>query len=154
MTVRQVRIDLDPQRLRAYQLTPADVSAALQKVNADVPVGLLSGAKEETLVRVEGRVRDAKGFGELVIANRGSLVVRLGDLGELVEREREPDSLARVDGVPAIAFFVYKQQEANIVETGDAIKAATEELRQSLPPGVELRLVYADSDWVKDSLKA
>ena len=42
MTTRQVRIDLDPQRLRAYQLTPADVSAALQKVNADVPVGLLS----------------------------------------------------------------------------------------------------------------
>ncbi|KQW36302.1 efflux RND transporter permease subunit [Rhizobacter sp. Root404] len=153
MTTRQVRVDLDPQRLRAYQLTPADVSAALQKVNADVPVGLLSSAKEDALVRVEGRVRDAKAFGDLVIANRGNLVVRLGDLGELVEREREPDSLARVDGVPAIAFYVYKQQEANIVETGDGIKAATEEMRKSLPPGVELRLVYADSDWVKDSLK-
>jgi multidrug efflux pump subunit AcrB len=152
MTTRQVRIDLDPQRLRAYQLTPADVSAALQKVNADVPVGLLSSAREEALVRVEGRVRDAKAFGELVIANRGNLVVRLGDLGELVEREREPDSIARVDGVPSIAFFVYKQQDANIVETGEGIKAATEELRKSLPPGVELRLVYADSDWVKDSL--
>ena len=152
MTTRQVRIDLDPQRLRAYQLTPADVSAALQKVNADVPVGLLSSAKEEALVRVEGRVRDAKGFADLVVANRGSLVVRLGDLGELVEREREPDSIARVDGVPSIAFFVYKQQDANIVETGEGIKAATEELRKSLPPGVELRLVYADSDWVKDSL--
>ncbi|MBC8057898.1 MAG: efflux RND transporter permease subunit, partial [Rhizobiales bacterium] len=153
MTTRQVRIDLDPQRLRAYQLTPADVSAALQRVNADVPVGLLSSAKEEALVRVEGRVRDAKAFGDLVVANRGSLVVRLGDLGELVEREREATSIARVDGQPSIAFMVYKQQDANIVETGDGIKAATEELRKSLPPGVELRLVYADSDWVKDSLK-
>ena len=153
MTTRQVRIDLDPQRLRAYQLTPADVSAALQRVNADVPVGLLSSAKEDALVRVEGKVLNAKSFADVVIANRGSLVVRLGDLGELVEREREPDSLARVDGQPSIAFFVYKQQDANIVETGDGIKAATEELRKSLPPGVELRLVYADSDWVKDSLK-
>ena len=153
MTTRQVRIDLDPQRLRAYQLTPADVSAALQKVNADVPVGLLSSAKEEALVRVEGKVQNAKAFADVVVANRGNLVVRLGDLGELVEREREPDSIARVDGVPSIAFFVYKQQDANIVETGDGIKAATEELRKSLPPGVELRLVYADSDWVKDSLK-
>ncbi|HWH82287.1 MAG TPA: efflux RND transporter permease subunit [Burkholderiaceae bacterium] len=152
MTTRQVRIDLDPQRLRAYRLTPADVSAALQKVNADVPVGLLSGIKEEALVRVEGRVRDAKGFADLVIANRGNLVVRLGDLGELVEREREPTSIARVDGVPSIAFMVYKQQDANIVETGEGIKAATEELRKALPPGVELRLVHADSDWVKDSL--
>ena len=153
MTTRQVRIDLDPQRLRAYQLTPADVSAALQRVNADVPVGLLSGAKEDALVRVEGRVRDAKAFGEIVVANRGNLVVRLGDLGQLVEREREADSIARVDGVPSIAFFVYKQQDANIVVTGDGIKGAVEELRKTLPPGVELRLVYADSDWVKDSLK-
>ena len=153
MTTRQIRIDLDPQRLRAYQLTPADVSAALQRANADVPVGLLSGSKEEALVRVEGRVRDAKGFADLVIANRGNLVVRLGDLGQMVERERERNSIARVDGQPSIGFFVYKQQDANIVETGEGIKAATEELRKALPPGVELRLVYADSDWVKDSLR-
>ena len=152
LTVRQVRIDLDPQRLRAYQLTPADVSAALQRANADVPVGLLSSSKEEALVRVEGKMRDAKAFGDVVVANHGSLVVRLSDLGQLVEREREPDSLARVDGVPAISFQVYKQQDANIVQTGEGIKAAAEELRKSLPRGVELRLVYADSDWVKDSL--
>jgi multidrug efflux pump subunit AcrB len=152
MTVRQVRIDLDPQRLRAYQLTPADVSAVLQKVNTDVPVGLLSSSKEDALVRVEGRVRDAKGFSDIVVANRGNLVVRLGDLGQLVEREQEANSLARVDGVPSIGFDVFKQQESNIVETGEGIKSAVEELRKTLPPGVELRLVYADSDWVKNSL--
>jgi CzcA family heavy metal efflux pump len=152
LTVRQVRIDLDPQRLRAYQLTPADVSAALQRANADVPVGLLSSAKEDALVRVEGRVRDAKAFTDVVIVTRGSLVVRLGDLGTLVEREQEPTSYARVDGVPAISFQVYKQQDANIVTTGEGIKQATEEMRKTLPPGVELRLVYADSDWVRDSL--
>jgi CzcA family heavy metal efflux pump len=152
LTTRQVRIDLDPQRLRAYQLTPSDVSAALQRANADVPVGLLSSAREDALVRVEGKVRDPKGFADVVVANRGSLIVRLGDLGELVEREREPTSIARVDGVPSVSFQVFKQQDANIVETGEGIKLAAEEMRQTLPKGVELRLVYADSDWVKDSL--
>ncbi|CAN5319514.1 nodulation protein NolG [soil metagenome] len=152
LMVRQVRIDLDPQRLRAYQLTPAEVSAAMQRANSDVPVGLLSGTKEDALVRVEGKVRDAKEFANIVVATRGSLVVRLGDLGELVEREREPDSMSRVDGVPAISFQIFKQQDANIVETGEGVKEATEELRKSLPPGVELRLVYADSDWVHNSL--
>ena len=107
MTTRQVRIDLDPQRLRAYQLTPADVSTALQRVNADVPVGLLSSAKEDALVRVEGKVLNAKAFADVVVANRGSLVVRIGDLGELVEREREATSIARVDGKPSTAFLVY-----------------------------------------------
>ncbi|MDE2296725.1 MAG: efflux RND transporter permease subunit [Burkholderiales bacterium] len=153
LTTRQVRIDLDPQRLRAFQLTPGDVSAALQRANADVPVGLLSSANEDALVRVEGKVLDPKAFADVVVANRGNQVVRIGDLGTLVEREREPTSIARVDGTPSISFQVYKQQDANIVETGDGIKAATDELRKSLPPGVELRLVYADSDWVKDSLR-
>ncbi|HEY5322622.1 MAG TPA: efflux RND transporter permease subunit, partial [Caldimonas sp.] len=152
MTVRQVRIDLDPQRLRAYQLTPGDVSQALQRANSDMPVGLLTGTKEDAIVRVEGKVRDAKAFADVVVASRNGMVVRLADLGTLVEREREPDSISRVDGVPAISFQVFKQQDANIVETGQAIKDAAEELRKGLPPGVELRLVYADSDWVARSL--
>ncbi|MEO6410312.1 MAG: efflux RND transporter permease subunit, partial [Burkholderiaceae bacterium] len=152
LTVRQVRIDLDPQRLQALHLTPAEVSAALQRANADIPVGLLSGTREDALVRVEGKVRDAKAFGDIVVAQRGSLVVRLADIATLVEREQEQTSLSRVDGVPAISFQVFKQQEANIVETGLGIRRASEEMRKTLPPGVELRLVYDDSEWVKDSL--
>src|SRR4029078_334408 len=66
--------------------------------------------------------------------------------------EREADSISRDDGVPSISFQVFKQQDANIVETGEGIKAAADELRKTLPPGVELRLVYADSDWVARSL--
>jgi hydrophobe/amphiphile efflux-1 (HAE1) family protein len=152
MTVRQVRIDLDPQRLRAHRLTPADVAAALKRANTDVPVGLLESVNTEAIVRVEGKVRDAKAFADVVVSTRGGTVVRLGDLGTLVEREQEPTSLARVDGVPAVNFQVFKQQDANIVEVGEGIKAAADELRKALPPGVELKLVYADSDWVRDSL--
>ena len=84
--------------------------------------------------------------------SRGGLALTLGDLGTLVEREREPDSLARINGQRAINFNVFKQQDANIVATGEAVKAAMDELRKSLPPDVELRLIYANSDWVKGSL--
>ena len=152
LTERQIRIDLDPQRLRAHQLTPADVAAALQRANTDVPVGLLQGAQSESIVRVEGKVRDAKAFAETVVSTRGGAVVQLGDLGTLVEREREATTLARQNGVPAINFNVFKQQDANIVDTGEGIKEAAEELRKSMPPGVEFKLVYADSEWVKNSL--
>ena len=97
-------------------------------------------------------MRDAKAFADLVIRAKGGTVVRLADLGQLVEREQEPVSIARVDGVPAINFNVFKQQDANIVEAGEGIKEAAAELRKAMPPGVELKLVYADSDWVRDSL--
>ncbi|MEP6506114.1 MAG: efflux RND transporter permease subunit, partial [Betaproteobacteria bacterium] len=139
LVTRQVRIDLDPQRLRGFGLTPADVTAAINKANADQPVGVLSNATEDSIVRVEGRVLDPKQFANMVVArNASGGVVLLGDDGKLVEREQEPDSLSRINGKPAVSFNIFKQQDANIVKTGAAIKAATEEMRKSLPPGVEL----------------
>ena len=152
LTVREVRVDLDPLRLRAHGVTPAEVSTALREANADQPVGLLSNPTQDTILRVEGRVRDPKQFGQLVVARRGGLALTLNDLGTLVEREREADSMARINGQRAINFNVFKQQDANIVATGDAIKKAMDEVRKNLPPDVELKLIYASSDWVKGSL--
>ena len=153
LVTRQVRIDLDPQRLRGFGLTPADVSAALARANTDQPVGMLQNHSEDSLVRVEGRLADPKQFRDVVVSrNASGGVVLLGDVGRLVEREQEPDSLSRINGRPAVTFNIYKQQDANIVRTGAAIKAAADEMRKSLPPGVELKLIYASSDWVEQSL--
>ncbi len=149
---REVRIDLDPARLRSYGVTPAEIATALREANADQPVGLMSDRVQDSLLRVEGRVRDPRQFGELVVARRNGLPLTLADLGTLTEREREPDSLARINGQRAITFNVFKQQDANIVASGDAVKKAMEEIRKTLPPDVELRLIYASSDWVKGSL--
>ncbi|MEY2690435.1 MAG: hypothetical protein RL375_4635, partial [Pseudomonadota bacterium] len=152
LSVREVRIDLDPARLRAYAITPGEISSALREANADQPVGLLSDKAQDAILRVEGRVHDPRRFADLVVARRNGLALTLGDLGTLVEREREADSVARINGQPAINFNVFKQQDANIVTTGDAIKAAMDEVRKTLPGDVELRLIYANSDWVKGSL--
>ena len=152
LSVREVRIDLDPLRLRAYGVTPAEIATALREANADQPVGLLSDGTQDALLRVEGRVRDPRQFAQIVVARRNGLALTLGDLGQLVEREREADSTARINGQRAINFNVFKQQDANIVATGDAVKKAMDEVRKTLPPDVELRLIYASSDWVKGSL--
>jgi multidrug efflux pump subunit AcrB len=152
LSAREVRIDLDPQRLRTYGVTPAEIAQALREANADQPVGLLSDPRQDALIRVEGRVRDPRQFEQLVVARRNGLALTLGDLGTLVEREREADSLARINGQRAVNFNVFKQQDANIVATGEAVKKAAEEIRRNLPPDVELRQIYASSDWVKSSL--
>ena len=151
-TSREVRIDLDPARLRSYSVTPGEVASALREANADQPVGLLSDRTQDAILRVEGRVRDARDFANVVVARRAGLALTLADLGTLVEREKEADSTSRINGQRAITFNVFKQQDANIVATGDAVKAAMAELRKSLPPDMELRLIRANSDWVKQSL--
>ncbi|HEY2977634.1 MAG TPA: efflux RND transporter permease subunit, partial [Burkholderiaceae bacterium] len=152
LATREVRIDLDAARLRAYGITPAEVSKALADANSDQPVGLLTDATQDSILRVEGRVRDPKLFTEMVIGRRAGLPLTLGDLGQLVEREKEPDSIARINGQRAVSFNVFKQQDANIVATGEAVKAAMEELQKAMPADVELRLIYANSDFVKSSL--
>ncbi|WP_343637182.1 efflux RND transporter permease subunit [Roseateles sp.] len=152
MAVREVRIDLDPTRLRAYNITPAEISKALNAANTDAPVGLISNHYDDAMLRVEGKVKDPKQFANVVVARRGDLALTLGDLGTLSERERELDSIARINGQPAVSFNIFKQQDANIVATGEAVKAAVEELRKTLPKDMELRLVYVNSDFVKHSL--
>ncbi len=153
LTQREVRINLDPVRLRAYSVTPAQIAAALREANTDQPVGLLSDGTQDALVRVEGRVRDPRQFAEVVVAHRNGLPLRLADLGTLVEREEEPNSMARLNGERAVSFNVYKQQDANIVATGDGVKAAVEELKKQLPPDVEVRILFANSDFVKGSVR-
>jgi multidrug efflux pump subunit AcrB len=152
MTVREVRVDLDPTRLRAYGVTPSEIATALREANSDQPVGLVSNETQDALLRVEGRVRDPRQFEHVVVARRNGLALTLADLGTLVEREREAESKARINGQQAINFNVFKQQDANIVEVGESVKATMEEIRKLLPPDVELRLINANSDYVKDSL--
>lgn len=153
LTKREVRIDLDPARLRAYQITTAQIATQLAAVNRDEAVGILAGGTQDAMLRVEGMVRDPKRFADAVVGLRNGLPLRLGDLGTLVEREQEPTNLARVNGRSAVTFNIFKQQDANIVATGDEIKAALDELRATLPAGMELQLIHANSDWVKHSLK-
>ncbi|HMQ72742.1 MAG TPA: efflux RND transporter permease subunit, partial [Rubrivivax sp.] len=150
---REIRVDLDPTRLRAYGVTPAQIAQALAAANADQPVGVVSDRLQDAILRVEGRVGDPRDFADIVVARQGTLPLTLGDLGRVVDREREPDSVARIDGQRAINVEVHKQQDANIVAVGEAVKEAMEELREQLPPDVRLELIYASSDWVKGSLR-
>lgn len=152
MAVREVRINLDPARLRAYGITPGEIATALREANVDQPVGLLTDSTSDAILRVEGRARDPRQFADFVVARRNGLPLTLGDLGQLVEREREFDSTSRINGQRAVTFNVFKQQDANVVATGEAVKEAMAEIRTSLPSDVELRLIYASSDFVKGSL--
>ncbi len=111
-----MRIDLDPARLRAYGITPAEIATALREANADQPVGLLSDRSAGRAAARRGpRARPAPASPTSWWRRRGNLPLTLADLGTLVEREREPESLARINGQRAVNFNVFKQQDANIV---------------------------------------
>jgi multidrug efflux pump subunit AcrB len=152
LNARQVRLELNPQRLRAFGITPADVAEALRIANGDVPVGLLSDARSESLVRVEGKIRDPKQFAAVPVARRGNLTVTVADVANVLETEQEPNSVSRVDAQSAVSLNVYKSQDANLVNTGEALKKVAQDLSKELPPGIKLDVLYARSDFIKASL--
>ncbi|MBV9775086.1 MAG: efflux RND transporter permease subunit, partial [Gemmatimonadetes bacterium] len=76
---RQIRVELRPDAMRAYGISPAQVSAALQRENQEVPAGRVERGETEQLVRITGRIEDPREFGGIVVAVRNGVPVRLSD---------------------------------------------------------------------------
>src|SRR5438045_4443257 len=138
---RQIQVRVDAARLTALGLTVDQVVTALKNANVAVPVGSVANRSAEAIVRVDGRIGSPKDFGRIIVARKMGVPILLSQIAEVVDGERERISLARVNGSPAVSFYVFKAQDANIVEVGDNLKRAAAGIRKQLPAGAELRLL-------------
>jgi hydrophobe/amphiphile efflux-1 (HAE1) family protein len=152
---RQVLVHIRPQALAAYGVGVDQVIEAIKSSNQNVAAGRISDAKTESLVRVEGRIKEIDDFNHIIVARRGAgqnAPVYLNQVADVEDGQEEPVTIARFNGEPSISIAIYKVQDANIVETGKAIKDAVTALKDRLPPGVDVRIINSNSDWVQDSL--
>ncbi|HEX4944117.1 MAG TPA: efflux RND transporter permease subunit [Usitatibacteraceae bacterium] len=149
---RQVLVNLRPAQMQAQSVGVDEIVAAIRAANMDVPAGKIVHGPAEQLVRIEGRIKEPAGFGKIIVARRAKGPVRLDQVADIVDGEREADSLSRINGQPGLTIAVLKVQDANIVEVGNGAKAAAEALKKVLPPDVELKLVYADVDFIEKAL--
>ena len=150
--VRQVLIYLKPAQMQAYGVGVDQVIAAIQATNQDFPSGTITSGGTEQLVRVEGKIKDPKGFEKIIVTRQGTAPVYLRQVADVVDGEQEQTSIARIDGKRSISIGVFKVQDANIIETGDGIAAAVEDLKKRLPEGVEIKKIYSSADGIKSSL--
>jgi hydrophobic/amphiphilic exporter-1 (mainly G- bacteria), HAE1 family len=121
---REIHVLVDPDKLRAYDLTVTDVFNALRAQNLELPGGSLNAGAQEFTVRTTGRVAEAAQFNQIAIANRNGYVVKVSDIGYAEDSYEEPSSAARLDGVPAVTLVVAKQSGENTVATADEVRAA------------------------------
>lgn len=151
-TRREIRVDLDPYRLEALGLSIAEVSEAIREANRDYPAGQLSRSSGELSVRIAGKLVSPDDFARLVVARRDATDIRLSDVASVADAEAERDSVALLDGKPAVGVDIRAARGANIVEVADGVKRVLEATRAQQPPGTQLRFTYDKSQDVKHSL--
>jgi len=151
---RQVNVWVDPDKMRAYNVTPSQVSNALRIQNIEFPSGRLDEGQKETSVRTLGKVKKVEEFGNVVVADRGGYQVKVNDLGTVEDGAEELRSEARLNGQPAVTLIVAKQSGQNTVAVAHALKERLEEIKPTLPAGYELRIVADNSRFIEASLGA
>ncbi len=151
---RQINVWVDPDKMRAYNITPAQVSNALRIQNIEFPSGRLDEGQKETSVRTLGKVKQIEDFGSVVVADRGGYQVQINDIGRVEDGAEEMRSEARLNGLPAVTLVVAKQSGQNTVAVADALKERLNEIQPSLPEGYELRIIGDNSRFIEASLGA
>lgn len=151
---RQINVWLDPDRMRSYNITPGEVVAALQIQNAEFPSGRLDEGAIEKGVRTAGKITNPEEFADVVVANRGGYPVKVRDIGYVEDGVEEVRSESRLNGKPAVTLIVSKQSGQNTVEVARAVKERLEEIRSTLPPNYEVRVVADNSIYIENALHA
>jgi len=151
---REIRVWVDPGKMRAYNLAISDVANALRQQNMDLPAGSVNAGATELSVRTLGRLVDPAQFNEIAIARRGDYVVKVRDIGRAEDSEEEPTTAARLNGEPAVTLVVSKQSGENTVATADAMKARLKEIQVLLPKDLHIQIVNDQSLFIKSALRS
>jgi len=151
---RQINIWVDPDKMRSYNVTPAEVSGALKIQNQEFPSGRLDEGQTETSVRTVGKIRNPEQFNDVVVATRGGYQVKVKDLGYTEDGGEEIRSEARLNGQPAVTLIVSKQSGQNTVAVAREIKARLAEIGPTLPKNYQMRIIGDNSLFIENSLRS
>lgn len=149
--VKQYQIVLDPDRMRAYNVTQAQVIDAVQKGNQETGGSLLELGEAEYMVRANGYLKNLDDFREIPIrTSEAGVPVRLGDVARVQLGPEMRRGIAELNGEGEVAGGVIIMRSGkNALETIEAVKTKLASLKSSLPRGVEIVPTYDRSNLIK-----
>ncbi len=152
---RTIRIWLDPERLRAYELSPLDVANSFRREHINQPAGFLTSPGREWLIKFDAEFTRLDDMRNMVVAYRQGAPVYLKNVARVEDGLEDPRKLARYKGEPAVGLGIVKTSDANTVAVVDRIKERVEkEIRPNLPPGLDIRYSSDDSISIRQSIAA
>ncbi|AIX48954.1 multidrug efflux RND transporter permease AcrD [Pantoea eucrina] len=155
-----MRIWLDPVKLTRYALTTADIIQAIESQNTQVAVGQVGGlpsVEKQALnatVNAQSMLQTPEQFRAITLKSSGSgAVVTLGDVASIAMGAEKYDYLSRYNGQPASGLGVKLASGANEMNTDRLVRARVAELAHYFPPGLEAKIAFETTPFVKASIK-
>lgn len=119
---RSFRINVDKDKLKRFGLTLANVNQAIASSNVEFPTGKVKSADEQMTVRLAGKYKDIKDIENLILYSKGTSLVKLKDVAEVVDASEDQLAVSRLNGVNGIGLRIKKQSDANAVDMSVATK--------------------------------
>ena len=156
-----MRLWLDPDKVASRGMTASDVLRAVREQNVQVSAGQLgaepmpNGSDFLLPINAKGRLETVEEFGNIVLkSGADGEIVRLADVARIELAAGDYTLRARLDGKNASAIGIFQAPGANALEIRDAVVAKMDEIRPTLPPGVEIQSIYDTTIFVRDSIKS
>ncbi|MGB5081542.1 MAG: efflux RND transporter permease subunit [Burkholderiales bacterium] len=147
-----LRAWLDPDKLAAYNLTAADVSAALAANNFLSAVGATKGQMVQVNLTASTDVRSLEEFRNLILKQRGGSVVRLGDVANVTLGAEDYDSEVGFDGKKAVYVGIQIAPTANLLEVIARVRNVFPGIKAQLPQGLQGEIVYDSTKFVNSAI--
>src|SRR5208283_1147 len=149
---RQILIQIKPSALTALGIGIDQVMTAIQNANQDVAAGRVTRGQNDAVVRVEGKIKDPAQFGRIIVAQQGGGPVYLDQVADVIDGEKEFDSISRINDRPSITIDLQKAQDANVIEVGRNVTLALAALKPRLPADVDVQVVHSQAEEVQRSI--
>jgi CzcA family heavy metal efflux pump len=145
----------DPAKLLAASVTVPDILDAVRRTNLIDSPGLMQENHQLYLALVDGQVKDPAQLSQVVIkATPAGIPVRVGDVAAVAPGVKPVYTIVTANGKPAVLLNINRQPDSNTVAVADKVHAEIENIRQSLPPGIQIQPFYDQSQLVTESIKS
>ena len=152
--VRQYQVNVDPNRLQAYNVPIMKVVEAVRGGNNDVGGRLVEFSGAEYMVRGRGYARSEEDIGKIVVGSMNGVPVRVQDLGTVTLGPDIRRGLADLDGTgDTVAGIVVMRQGENALQVIERVKAKLQDIEPGLPKGVKIVSTYDRSDLILRSIE-
>ncbi|MBN8889005.1 MAG: efflux RND transporter permease subunit, partial [Rhodospirillales bacterium] len=150
---RAVRIQIDPAKLAAMGLTLEDARQTLTTATVNSPKGTIDGVQRSFTIYANDQMTTAAEYNNLVIAYRNGAPVRVRDIGQAVEAADNLRVAGYQNGKRGVQLIIFKQPDANVIDTVDRIKAELPRLKASIPPSIDVTQIMDRTQTIRASVE-